>query len=82
MDEYENNSTKFRQALDALNDRFRLRWKSWWSAELWQKLKALADAGRADEGLQHLPNNAPNLKPFREHRPGDSSQPHPPALLR
>lgn len=62
MDEYENNSSKFRQALDALNDRFRLRWKNWWSVELWQKLKDLTDKGRADEGLQHLPNNAPNLK--------------------
>jgi hypothetical protein len=62
MDEYENNSGKFRQALDALHDRFRLRWKNWWSVEVWQKLKALADTGRADEGLQQLPNNAPNLK--------------------
>ena len=62
MDEYENNSSKFRQALDALNDRFRLRWKNWWSVELWQKLKDLTDKGRAAEGLQHLPNNAPNLK--------------------
>lgn len=62
MDEYENNSSKFRQALDALNDRFRLRWKNWWSVELWQKLKALADIGRAQDGLQYLPNNAPNLQ--------------------
>jgi hypothetical protein len=27
MDEHENYSGKFRQALDVLNDRFRLRWK-------------------------------------------------------
>ncbi|NRP25222.1 hypothetical protein XMM379_001916 [Aliiroseovarius sp. xm-m-379] len=62
MDEYENNSGKFRQALDVLNDRFRLRWKNWWSVELWQKLKALADTGRTQDGLQYLPNNAPNLQ--------------------
>lgn len=61
MEEHENYSGKFRQALDALNDRFRLRWKNWWSVELWHKLKALQDAGRAEDGLKHLPNSAPGL---------------------
>lgn len=62
MEEYENSSSKFRQALDVLNDRFRLRWKNWWSVELWQKLKTLSETGRSQEGLLHLPNSAPNLK--------------------
>jgi hypothetical protein len=35
MGEYENYSGKLRQARDILNDRFRLRWKNWWSVALW-----------------------------------------------
>lgn len=62
IEEYENRSSEFRNLLDVMHDRFRLRWRTRWNADLWQTLKALADAGKQEQGLELLPNCAPDLK--------------------
>lgn len=62
IEEHENRSSEFRSLLDVVHDRFRLRWRKRWNADLWETLRALAEQGKEQQGFALLPNNAPNLK--------------------
>jgi hypothetical protein len=61
IEEYENRSSELRSLLDVVHDRFRLRWRKRWSVDLWETLKQLTEAGKEQQGLDLLPNRAPNL---------------------
>lgn len=62
MDDFANFSGKYWQVLDEVENRFRLRWKGYWSEELWATLKDLKEAGQTKSGIALLPNTSPNLK--------------------
>ena len=62
IEEHENRSSEFRSLLDVVHDRFRLRWRKHWNADLWETLRALAEEGKEQQGFALLPNRAPNLK--------------------
>lgn len=62
LEDFENYSGKYWAVLDALGDRFKVRWKRYWSVELWDKLQQLKQQGRAAEGIKLLPNRASNIK--------------------
>lgn len=61
MEEFDEYSGKYLAVLDAIGDRFKVRWKAYFSEELWNTLKQLQDDGKQAEGIKLLPNSAHNV---------------------
>jgi hypothetical protein len=62
MDDFDGYSGKYWQVLDALEDRFRVRWKHVWSDALWSELKRFKHEGNEAAGLKLLPNSAKSIR--------------------